>query len=107
MLKSLIIGSISLLLGTAMADQAKSTKTCKALALSGGGAKGAFEAGALYGLIMNDPDKAKYEYDVVTGVSAGAINTGAISLFKIGDEVNLVQFLSDTWAGITETNVYK
>lgn len=67
--------------------------------MSGGGSKGAFEAGVLYGLVMNDQNKTKYEYDVVTGVSAGSINTGAVSLFKPGDEVNMVQFLSDTWAG--------
>ena len=56
---------------------------------------------------MNDKDKSKYAYDVVTGVSAGAINTGAIALFKPGDEVSLVQFLSDTWAGIKDSNVFK
>lgn len=52
--------------------------------MSGGGSKGAYEAGALYGLINTDTDKAKYEYDVVTGVSAGAINTGAVSVFGKG-----------------------
>jgi len=52
--------------------------------MSGGGSKGAYEAGVLYGLITTDTDKAKYEYDVVTGVSAGAINTGAVSVFGKG-----------------------
>ena len=90
-MKALILGSLSLLVSLASAKaEAKTAKSCKALALSGGGAKGAFEAGALYGLIMNDEDKSKYAYDVVTGVSAGAINTGAISIFKPGDEVNMV-----------------
>lgn len=56
---------------------------------------------------MNDQNKTKYAYDVVTGVSAGAINTGAISIFKPGDEVSLVKFLSDTWAGINDGNVFK
>jgi len=60
---------------------AKSGKSCKALALSGGGAKGAYEAGALWGLVMGESDTSKFAYDVVTGVSAGAINTGAISVF--------------------------
>ena len=43
--------------------------------MSGGGSKGSYEAGVLYGLVNNDPDKTKYAYDVVTGVSAGSINT--------------------------------
>ena len=102
-----LIASISLGICVTMAAEAKAAKSCKALAMSGGGSKGAYEAGALYGLIMNDPDKTKYEYDVVTGVSAGSINTGAISLFKPGDEVNMVQFLSDTWAGVNDGQVYK
>ena len=58
--------------------------------MSGGGSKGSYEAGVLYGMIMNDPDKSKYEYDVVTGVSAGSINAFGMSLFQPGDEVNMV-----------------
>jgi predicted acylesterase/phospholipase RssA len=54
--------------------------------MSGGGAKGAFEAGALYGLYHTNTDKTKFMYDVITGVSAGAINLGAVSLYDIGDE---------------------
>lgn len=65
--------------------------------MSGGGVKGAFEAGALWGLILNSEDKSKFAYDVVTGVSAGAINLGAVSLFDIGDEENMVKTLSDKW----------
>ena len=33
------------------------SKSCKALAMSGGGAHGALEAGVLWGLIKNDEDK--------------------------------------------------
>ena len=109
-MKSLLTVAL-LTFGVAATDSvdksAKSEKSCRALALSGGGAKGSFEAGALYGLVMNDVDKSKYRYDVVTGVSAGAINTGAISVFDIGDEENLVQFLSETWSSIVGSDVYK
>lgn len=107
MLYKVLVGTLSLCITMTSATETKAAKSCKALALSGGGSKGAFEAGALYGLVMNDEDKTNYAYDVVTGVSAGAINTGAIAVFKPGDEVNLVQFLSDTWAGINDANVYK
>ena len=106
MLKTiLLVGSLTACI--AHPPPPKDGATCKALALSGGGSKGSYEAGVLYGLVMNDADKTKYAYDVVTGVSAGAINTGAISIFKPGDEVNMVQFLSDTWAGINDKNVYE
>ena len=72
-------------------------KECKALAMSGGGAKGSYEAGALWGLYYTDTDKSKYQYDVVTGVSAGAINTAAVSLFAPGDEENMLNFLTEQW----------
>ena len=65
--------------------------------MSGGGVKGAFEAGALWGLVLNSEDKSKFAYDVVTGVSAGAINLGGISLFDIGDEERMVKIISETW----------
>lgn len=75
---------------------------CIALAMSGGGTFGAYEAGVLHGLVHGDTDKTKYEYDVVTGVSAGAINTGAVSVFEIGDELNMVDVLSEKWQSLTQ-----
>ena len=74
--------------------------------MSGGGSKGSYEAGVLFGLVNNDQDKSKYAYDVVTGVSAGSINSVAVSLFVPGDEVNMVYFMSDTWANLKEDSVF-
>ena len=71
-------------------------KKCTAVALSGGGSHGAYEAGVLQSLIQSNPKD--FEYDVVTGVSAGSINALAVSAFEIGDEVNMVQWISDIWA---------
>ena len=67
--------------------------------MSGGGSMGAFEIGALWGLYFNDDNKtaAKYSYDIITGVSAGALNTFALSLFEQGDEENAIKFLSEQW----------
>ena len=73
--------------------------------MSGGGTFGAYEAGALWGLYYGDNDKTKFEYDVVTGVSAGAINTGAIILFEIGDEENMVNTLSEKWQSLTQNQL--
>ena len=73
--------------------------------MSGGGSYGAFEAGALYGFLHSDKGK-NFAWDVVTGVSAGSINTAAVSLWAIGDEMNMVEFLSDTWASIWTEEVF-
>jgi NTE family protein len=58
---------------------------CRALALRGGGSKGAYEVGALKGMLkMMNP--GEYRYDVVVGVSVGAINAAMIALHAPGQE---------------------
>jgi predicted acylesterase/phospholipase RssA len=76
----------------------KGSDECFALALSGGGSLGAYEAGGLWGIYYTLKDKSEMEYDVVTGVSAGSINAFAVTLHEVGHEEKLVNFLSDTWA---------
>ena len=83
-----------------------SSKSCRALALSGGGALGAFEAGVLWGLVKNDEDKTKYEYDVITGVSAGSFNALFIAAREIGQEETMVEYLSNEWEKITTPDVF-
>ena len=61
---------------------------CRALALSGGANYGAYEAGVMWGLV-NYGDSADFAWDVITGVSAGAINTATTAVFATGDEVNM------------------
>ena len=46
-------------------------------------------------------------FDVVTGVSAGAINTAAFSLFAPGDEEAAIKFLSDEWQNMGGRDIYK
>lgn len=74
--------------------------------MSGGGTKGAFEAGVLYGMYHTETDKTKFQYDVITGVSAGALNLGALSLFEKGQEEMVVDLLSEVWQTITSDNLY-
>lgn len=57
--------------------------TCKALALSGGGSNGAWEAGVLWGLV-NYGTPSDFDYDVLTGVSAGSINAMALAGWESG-----------------------
>ena len=74
-------------------------KKCRALCLSGGSNNGAWEAGVLYGLThYGNPED--YAYDVITGVSAGSINTGFTAVWEKGQEVEMSKKLSDAWASI-------
>jgi predicted acylesterase/phospholipase RssA len=66
------------------------------LALNGGGSKGAYEAGVIYGLTHNG-DPKDFEWDVVEGISAGAINASAFALWEVGDEVAMTEWISDMW----------
>lgn len=58
---------------------------CRVLAMRGGGTKGAYEVGALKAMAeMLEP--IDIAYDVLAGVSIGAINAAMFSTFKRGDE---------------------
>ena len=71
-------------------------ETCTALVLSGGGNNGAWEAGVLWGL-AHYGDTEQFQYDVVTGVSAGGINAASMAVFEKGDELQATEWLSDMW----------
>ena len=88
------------------ADMPTSTDgKCRGLALSGGSNYGAWEAGILWGLV-NYGNPADFTWDVVSGVSAGSINTSATSVFATGDEINMTQFVSDAWANLTSHDIW-
>ena len=76
------------------------------MALSGGANNGAWEAGVLKGL-MEYGNEEDFYYDIVTGVSAGAINTAALAAFAPDDIKNATSFLSDTWTQISNPDVWK
>lgn len=84
-----------------------SGRICQALVLEAGGDKGSYEAGVLDILINNATNPDNVKWDIVAGVSAGAINSGYISQFKIGDEVNMVKNLVGLWSQITSADIYK
>lgn len=69
---------------------------CRALALRGGGSKGSYEVGFLKGMI-NNLDPIDYRYDVVVGVSIGAINAALLALYEPGQEKAAVDELEDLW----------
>ncbi|MEM7309159.1 MAG: patatin-like phospholipase family protein [Planctomycetota bacterium] len=72
-----------------------------ALVMSGGGARAAYQVGFLRALARERPDFAP---DILTGVSAGAINAGFLAAqpgaFGIG-----IEALSDLWTGLQAEDV--
>jgi NTE family protein len=76
--------------------------TCNVLSFSGGGAFGAVEVGILDSMNLNN-------YDMITGVSAGGLNTGFLSYFN-SDKNNLEQGidnLKNIYVNLTNDDVYK
>ena len=61
---------------------------CRALILSGGSNNGAWETGVMWGL-THYGTVSDYAWDVVSGVSAGAINTGGIATWATGTEYEM------------------
>jgi len=60
-------------------------KVCRALSLSGGGTKGAYEVGVLHKMArtLNGTDA---QYDVISGISIGTVNGAFLSFFPLGQE---------------------
>ena len=75
-----------------------------ALALSGGGAKGAYEVGALWEMVNQGED---VQYDVISGVSVGAINALGLAMFEKGKEKEAVDYLRSRFENITASNLWK
>lgn len=79
---------------------------CYGLALEGGGSRGAFEAGAIWALVNNLPAD-EVRWNIITGISTGALNTGGFSNYPYGEEKAAAQFLIDTWSTIDQEDIYK
>lgn len=69
----------------------------RALVLSGGGSKGAFEVGAIANLI----NKKKLDFQLFTGTSVGALNAAFLGQARNYNELQeLSKELTDLWLGI-------
>lgn len=75
----------------------------RALVLSGGGSKGAYQAGALQHII----GESNVVYDLFCGVSVGAINSAFLSMFLYGEEQESINLLTDLWNKIDNSSIYK
>lgn len=64
--------------------------------LSGGGNRGAWEAGVMWGLAYYGYSE-DYHWDVMTGISAGSINAAGSAGFAPHEVLENVSFLSEQW----------
>jgi predicted acylesterase/phospholipase RssA len=69
---------------------------CRALAMRGGGTKGIYDVGVLEAFLDNLPIE-DIGYDVITGVSIGAVNGGTLAIFEKGDEADAIALLRTYW----------
>jgi len=78
---------------------------CRGLVLSGGSNYGSWEVGVVWGLThYGNPED--YYWDVVSGISAGAINTAATTPFAPEEVVEMTEFMSDSWASLTNDMIW-
>jgi NTE family protein len=73
-------------------------KKCMAFVLGGGGARGAFQVGALKALL-----EAGYQPDLIVGTSVGAINAAFLALR--GANLESIQQLIEVWSEASHANL--
>lgn len=75
----------------------------RALVLSGGGVKGAYQIGVLKHLILD----LGRQYDIVCGVSVGALNCSFLSMFSKEEEKLAFEKLLEFWLTVDNSKVWK
>lgn len=75
----------------------------RALCLSGGGANGSYEVGAIEYLVLNQ----KRDYQIFAGVSVGAINAAYLAHFKPDRLDAGVNNLGNMWRNLSTDQIYK
>ncbi|CAI2372707.1 unnamed protein product [Moneuplotes crassus] len=78
---------------------------CRALVLEGGGDRGAYQAGAIRGM-YEELGSNETTYDVISGISVGAVNAVAYSLYPPGEEEKATKWLMDFWKGMQRDKVF-
>ena len=73
----------------------------RALVLSGGGSRGAFQAGAIIHLLRD----LQTSYDAFCGVSVGALNAAYLAQWPTGGEVEAADGLARLWHSISTASV--
>ena len=74
----------------------------KALVLSGGGSKGAFQLGAIKRLMLVENNS----YDIFCGTSVGALNASFLSQYTDKERLDGLSQLLDVWTTLKQSDVY-
>jgi predicted acylesterase/phospholipase RssA len=82
-----------------------SAQKCRALALRGGGTKGNYEVGVLQSFLEHLPPE-EIQYDVVVGVSIGAVNAATIGMYEKGREKEAFATLKDYWSDLETDQIF-
>ena len=73
--------------------------------MSGGSNNGAWEVGVLWGLAhYGNPED--YYWDVVSGISAGAINTAGLAGWKPEEVIEMTEYMSDSWLSLSNEDIW-
>jgi NTE family protein len=75
----------------------------RACILSGGSEKGAYQTGSLYYLV----GERNIDYDILCGVSVGAINAAFLAQFTLEDNKEAATKLKELWSTLTNDKIYK
>lgn len=75
----------------------------KALVLSGGGVKGAWQAGVIYRLVAEE----RNYYSILCGVSVGALNAAYLAGYERNQTEVSGKNLVSVWKGIDQSKVYR
>jgi NTE family protein len=75
----------------------------RALVLSGGAVKGAYQVGALKRWMAEQGR----DYEILTGISVGALNTASLSQVKLGDPQGAWVRLAGLWDRVENRNIRK
>ena len=72
------------------------SEKCRAVAMRGGGTRGIYELGVLEAF-LEAMEPEEIQYDVIAGVSSGAINGAPIALYEKGQEAEAFEYLHEEW----------
>jgi len=77
------------------------------LVLSGGGARGAYQAGVLQGMVeIGAIGGGSPAFDIIVGSSAGSLNAGMLAAYADDPRVGVAR-LVEVWAGIQAQDVFR
>ena len=74
---------------------------CLGLVLEGGGCRGAYEAGVI-SVLTNASNNIPSAYNIISGISIGALSTSVMCSYPYGQELQMSQRLNEVWFNITK-----